>query len=91
MAYFDGNLVFAIAGYNAGPGAVDRWRTSFGRLALDEFVEQIPYDETRGYTRKVLRSYAAYQALYGAEGTLDPWSAPRIDRDRKRPAWVARR
>ena len=77
LNYFDGEVAFAIAGYNAGPGAVDRWREQFGHLHRDEFVEQIPYDETRGYTRKVLRSYAAYRALYGPEGDADPWLEPR--------------
>jgi soluble lytic murein transglycosylase len=34
-------------------------------MALDEFVEEIPIQETRGYVKRVLRSYAAYRLLYG--------------------------
>ncbi len=90
LNYFDGELPLVVAGYNAGPGAVDRWREQFGHLDLDEFVEQIPYDETRGYTRKVLRSYAAYRAIYGPEGDVDPWLEPRPPRRAKpKPARVA--
>jgi soluble lytic murein transglycosylase len=33
-------------------------------MAFDEFVEEIPYSETRGYVKRVLRSFAAYQYLY---------------------------
>ncbi len=91
LNYFDGNLMYAIAGYNAGPGAVNDWRERFGDLESDEFVEQIPYDEARGYTRKVLRSYAAYRAVYGPEGETDPWAAPRMKPDPRRPARIARR
>ncbi len=87
---FDGHLALAIAGYNAGPGAVERWLKKFGALDSDEFVEEIPYDETRGYTRKVLRSYAVYRSLYGPElAVADPWRLPR--QARGAPPAVARR
>ncbi len=54
----------AIAGYNAGEGAVDRWLGERGDLALDEFLETIPYDETRNYTKRVLSSFLSYSWLY---------------------------
>jgi soluble lytic murein transglycosylase len=57
----------AIAGYNAGEGAVDRWLGERGQLALDEFMEAIPYDETRNYTKRVTASYFAYSWLYDAK------------------------
>lgn len=58
-----GHPGLAAAAYNAGPGAVARWLlTSKG--AFDEFVETIPFQETRGYVKRVLRSYAAYAYLY---------------------------
>ena len=53
-----------IAGYNAGEGAVERWMGERGDLALDEFLETIPYDETRNYTKRVLASYLTYAWLY---------------------------
>ncbi len=77
---FDNHPALAIAGYNAGPGAVDKWLKRFGALDADEFVEEIPYDEARGYTRKVLRSYAAYTRLYAPPGKgplLVPLELPR--------------
>jgi soluble lytic murein transglycosylase len=58
-----GHPGLAAAAYNAGPHAVDRWLSGATR-AFDEFVEQIPYAETRGYVKRVLRSYAAYRYLY---------------------------
>jgi soluble lytic murein transglycosylase len=63
---FDGSLVLALAAYNAGPTPVQRWVTERGGEDLDVFVEEIPYDETRGYVKRVLRSYAAYRLLYGS-------------------------
>ena len=54
----------ALASYNAGPGAVAGWMKARGGLPLDAFVEEIPLDETRGYVKRCLRSFAAYQFLY---------------------------
>jgi len=62
---YDGSTALALAAYNAGMGAVGRWLDERGDLPVDEFVEEIPYDETRGYVKRVLRSYAAYHLLYG--------------------------
>jgi soluble lytic murein transglycosylase len=62
---FDGNAALAIASYNAGEGAVKRWMRdpdNKGR-ALDEFIERIPYDETRGYTKRVLGTFFTYRWL----------------------------
>ena len=42
-----------------------RWLEQRRGLELDEFVEEIPVEETRGYVKRVLRSYAAYRLLYG--------------------------
>lgn len=59
---FRGDLVFAIAAYNAGPGAAARW-TALDRDP-DYLVERIPYAETRAYVRRVLGSYGVYRWLY---------------------------
>jgi soluble lytic murein transglycosylase len=69
---FDGAVPLAVAAYNAGGGAVSRWRDARQGLALDEFVEEIPIEETRGYVKRVLRSYATYRLLYGGPDDLDP-------------------
>jgi soluble lytic murein transglycosylase len=49
---WDGQAPFAIASYNAGPGAVKRWLPP-GPMSLDVWVENIPYNETRGYVQRV--------------------------------------
>jgi soluble lytic murein transglycosylase len=64
---FDGAAPLAIASYNAGEAAVDRWLAERGDVAMDEFMETIPYDETRNYTKRVLASYFTYSWLYGSK------------------------
>jgi len=60
---FGGRLSAVAAGYNAGPEAVSRWLAARGTLPDDEWVEAIPYDQTRGYVRRVLRSVYVYEEL----------------------------
>ena len=61
---YQGNTTLAVAAYNAGTTAVNRWRTAFGDLPRDEFIESIPYSETREYVKKVLATANLYQLLY---------------------------
>jgi len=61
---FPGRLSAAIASYNAGPAAVREWIARDPSAPDDEWVEAIPYDETRGYVKRVLRSLHAYRVLY---------------------------
>ena len=60
---FGGRLSAAIASYNAGPEAVSGWPLGLEEDD-DEWVESIPYDQTRSYVRRVLRSLHAYRVLY---------------------------
>jgi soluble lytic murein transglycosylase len=60
---YDGLAALVPAAYNAGPGAADRWLAGARGQALDEFIEAIPYSETRRYTRRVLQSYGMYAWL----------------------------
>jgi soluble lytic murein transglycosylase len=57
---FKENLVFTIAAYNAGPEAVAEWVQRGEYQDMDEFIEQIPFSETRFYVKRVLRSYYEY-------------------------------
>ncbi len=67
---FGNRAELALAAYNAGPGAVTRWRQGRGDLPAEIFVEEIPYRETNLYVRKVL---AWRQALRLIElSKLDP-------------------
>ncbi len=63
MERFDGRTSAAVASYNAGPTAVSRWLEA-EPLEDDEWVEAIPYDQTRNYVKNVLRSLQVYQVLY---------------------------
>jgi peptidoglycan lytic transglycosylase len=65
LEQFSGNLVYTIASYNAGPLAVGNWITQYRGQGEDEFVELIPYQETRQYVKRVLRSYREYVRLGG--------------------------
>ncbi|MDW8154224.1 MAG: transglycosylase SLT domain-containing protein [Armatimonadota bacterium] len=57
------DLRLALAAYNAGPGAARAFAAG-GIRDPDEFVERIPYAETRTYLRRVLQSYGIYRWLY---------------------------
>jgi soluble lytic murein transglycosylase len=60
---FDGRTSAAIGSYNAGPRAVAQWVAN-GPAEDDAWVEEIPYDQTRSYVKRVLRSLHAYRVLY---------------------------
>jgi tetratricopeptide (TPR) repeat protein len=62
---FEGGWPLAVAAYNAGPMNVSSWYTRWeGEIELDDFVEQIPFTETRNYVKKVSMHYANYLDLY---------------------------
>ena len=61
---YNGNLAYAVAAYNAGPMAVNNWIAVHQGRDQDEFVELIPYQETRLYVKRVLRSYGEYRRLH---------------------------
>jgi soluble lytic murein transglycosylase len=63
-AQFDGRLAAAIASYNAGAEAVSRWIDARPDIEDDEWVESIPFEQTRSYVKRVLRSLQAYRLLY---------------------------
>ena len=62
---FGGRVDAAVAAYNAGTTPVRRWLARPGAEDPDQFIELIPYQETRGYVRSVLRNRDLYRALYG--------------------------
>lgn len=72
----------ASAGYNAGGGAVAKWRKQFGDVEVDEFVERIPYREAHLYAKSVTQTLARYRWLYQGEMMaldLAPVGAPDQD------------
>ncbi|HVE79639.1 MAG TPA: transglycosylase SLT domain-containing protein, partial [Gemmatimonadaceae bacterium] len=54
----------ALAAYNAGSGRVARWSRFPGARDAELFVERIPFPETRGYVRTVMRNWEMYRVLY---------------------------
>lgn len=67
----DDNRIFSFASYNAGPGRVKQWRkVTNGQLDVYSFIEQIPFNETRGYVQNVLMFEIYYNALMGKKTPL---------------------
>ena len=64
LARWKGNVAFALASYNAGPGNCAKWQKQFAKADLETFIESIPFAETREYVKIVLGNYAAYYSLY---------------------------
>lgn len=60
LRIWDGNPFLTVASYNAGPGAVNTWRTTELSTAPELWVERIPYPETRYYVKKVLDNLQLY-------------------------------
>lgn len=66
----------AVAAYNAGEGSVQGWLRERGSMPVDEFVEAIPFVQTRRYTMRVLSSWAAYRTLKDGAPPLIDLSLP---------------
>ncbi|MBX9767473.1 MAG: lytic transglycosylase domain-containing protein [Bdellovibrionales bacterium] len=63
---FHGNVVHALAGYNAGPLRVNAWAQRYNTTNPVLFTDLIPFRETREYVATILRNYYWYSHLYGA-------------------------
>lgn len=66
-----GRIEYMAVAYNAGPGRVPQWRASLP-AEIDEFVEAIPFRETKGYVQGVIRNAAQYRRLYDENGNFRP-------------------
>jgi soluble lytic murein transglycosylase-like protein len=74
---FEGGWPLAVAAYNAGPMNVSSWYTRWeGQIELDDFVEQIPFTETRDYVKKVSMHYANYLDIYTEDSVLSIPESP---------------
>jgi len=62
---FGGQVEYALAAYNAGSNRVDDWRAQGKYRDVEEFVESIPFTETREYVQAIMRNAAIYKQLYG--------------------------
>jgi soluble lytic murein transglycosylase len=70
---YESNPAIVPAAYNAGEAAADGWLRARPTEPLDVWIENIPYDETRRYTRRVLQTYGVYSWLESS--ALPPLSA----------------
>ena len=62
---FQGQVPLIAAAYNGGPHNIARWLQFRGQNAeLDEFVEEIPFTESRRYAKKISRLLALHQLAY---------------------------
>ena len=62
---YGGTLEYALAAYNAGDNRVEEWRKDGTYRDVAEFVESIPFTETREYVQAILRNASVYRRLYG--------------------------
>jgi soluble lytic murein transglycosylase len=75
---FEGSPILALSAYNAGPSRVRRWLKSFGdpnRSVEDaiDWIESIPFYETRNYVQRVLENFTMYRGLRdGKDLSLSP-------------------
>jgi soluble lytic murein transglycosylase len=70
---FDGQVVLALAAYNAGAGAARRWLPE-APMDLDLWVENIPFGETRGYVQRVMWHSVVFKWLADrAPEDASPW------------------
>ena len=63
---FDGSYIMALAGYNAGPHRVKRWVKRYGDPRKNknevDWIEQIPFNETRNYVKRVIENLNVYRS-----------------------------
>jgi soluble lytic murein transglycosylase len=79
---YHGQLVLTLAAYNAGPAAAARWLPD-STMDTDIWIENIPYNETRGYVQHILEHIIAFAAvrgaalprLYALSASVEPFSA----------------
>lgn len=62
---FGGSFEYALAAYNAGSDRVEEWLGQGKYRDPEEFVESIPFTETREYVQAILRNASVYRQLYG--------------------------
>ena len=69
MEDWKGSHILAFASYNAGGGNVKKWIDAYGdprkpHVDVVDWIEQIPFSETRGYVQRVIENAVVYDAMY---------------------------
>jgi soluble lytic murein transglycosylase len=75
VAQYGGNYVLAFAAYNAGRGSVRKWIERYGdprdpKVNAVDWVEQIPFAETRNYVQRIMENLQVYRARFGGGSKL---------------------
>jgi soluble lytic murein transglycosylase len=65
--HYSGNMIYAIAAYNAGQGNVNQWKNNGVWDGRETSLDHIPFGETRHYVQRVLYYYHKYQNLYSKD------------------------
>jgi soluble lytic murein transglycosylase len=71
LQYYRGSYILAFAAYNAGRGRVNQWIERFGdprnpKVDPVDWVERIPFTETRDYVQRVMENFQVYRARLGS-------------------------
>lgn len=72
LQHYRGSYILAFAAYNAGRGRVNQWIERFGdprnaKIDPVDWVERIPFTETRDYVQRVMENFQVYRARLGTE------------------------
>ena len=71
MRKYEEEKVYALCGYNAGPGNAQKWKDNRDSdMEMDEFIENIPFSETRSYVKRILGFYSIYKNLYEGDNII---------------------
>jgi soluble lytic murein transglycosylase-like protein len=68
--HFRGSLPLAVVAYNAGPLVTEGWVEQNAGMPLDEFVEEIVFDQARDYVKKVVSTALAYELAWSTDGQI---------------------
>jgi soluble lytic murein transglycosylase len=75
VRYYRGSYILSFAGYNAGRGRVKDWIAKYGdprdpKIDPIDWVERIPFSETRNYVQRVLENLQLYRVRFGSGSKL---------------------
>ncbi len=88
---WDGDWYRTLAAYNAGPGRVHQWLSFANFRDPVEFIESIPFTETREYIQAVLRNADMYRELYSGKHALEPIQLAALVKARTAPPVAAKK
>jgi soluble lytic murein transglycosylase len=75
LSGYRGSYILTFAGYNAGRGRVRQWIAAFGdprdpKVDPVDWVERIPFSETRNYVQRIMENLQVYRARFGGSSKL---------------------